>query len=429
MIFAILISKIVIFVLRLLRRGASTLPGRVALALSPNLLSKLSKDINIICVTGTNGKTTTCAMLRGALDDNGIKCFSNNTGANMLTGVATSFVANCNVFGKIKHTYAVLECDENSLPQITSYIKPDILLVTNIFRDQLDRYGEVNFVLSRIKQGISNIPSPHLVINADCPLSSTITGSDVTTFGIDVDYDLNTVSDTCYCPVCSSKLSYLSTVYAHLGTFRCSRCGYHRVAPNYSVTRISDSTITINDDTIPVNIDGIYNAYNLLSAYAVLKRIGISNVSALSTFTGAFGRIESFSFGDKTIKLFLVKNPVGYSSCIDIVKSYQKCDIIFALNDNPADGIDVSWIWDVDFIPLSAVALSCYTIGTRSLDMAVRLKYAGISSNSIIGESYDKMINIIKSSSSNVVIFSTYTSMMNMRHLLVDEFGGKEFWQ
>lgn len=418
-------------ILRLMHHGATTFPGKFALKLMPNILTRLSNDVHVICVTGTNGKTTTCAMIKSVLNSNGVSCFCNDSGANMLTGVVTSFLQNSNAFGKCMCDYAILECDENSLSLITSYLSPKIIAVTNVFRDQLDRYGEVNFVLSKIKQGVSNTNSPVLVINADCPITSTLKCSTTITFGINASFDSTSISDICYCPVCNARLNYLSYVYAHLGNFRCPRCGYHRVPPTYLVTSIGNNSITINNSvTMPIIIDGVYNAYNFLCAYAVCKTIGVYDTSALSTFSGAFGRMESFFLDDRVIKLFLVKNPVGYSNCINLVSSFNnKYDMIFALNDNSADGTDVSWIWDVSFAPLSSVINNAHTIGKRSLDMAVRLKYDDIIPTPILGEDYNKMLDVIRASSLDVVIFSTYTSMMNMRHYLVDSFGGKEFWQ
>ena len=174
MIFTILISKLIAKALNLLNFGATTLPGRVALRLKIDILNRLSKGVKIICVTGTNGKTTTCALLEYALNKKGLSYFINKSGANMLSGVATAFIMNCNLLGKCKREYAILECDENSFPEISRYLDASIVGVTNIFRDQLDRYGELDSALNSIISAVGNLPKADIVLNADCPLTYSI---------------------------------------------------------------------------------------------------------------------------------------------------------------------------------------------------------------------------------------------------------------
>lgn len=439
MMLSIIIAKLIYFILRLFGRGATTLPGRAALYLKYNILNRLSDGVHIICVTGTNGKTTTCALLEHALKSSGLSYFVNKSGANMLSGVATAFIMNSNIFGRCRKDYAVLECDENSLPLISRYIDADVVAVTNVFRDQLDRYGEVNYTLSKIREGIDNMPEAVLVLNADCPLTyslSSLCDNDAVTFGINADFNDNTISDNRFCPECSCELAYHSRVFAQLGDYYCPHCGYHRCKPDVSVDDIVDvsefgSTFFVNDRLHSISLGGIYNIYNYISALAVLNALGISEPASLAEFSGAFGRMERFKNGEQTILLMLVKNPVGLSSCIKYVTKIKgEADLAFALNDNDADGRDVSWIWDASFRPLSIKNSFVYTVGLRSYDMALRLKYDDINvSNVINGEDYKGLTDIIKQSSRDFVVLSTYTSMMNMRHIFVDNFGGKEFWQ
>lgn len=420
---SVLVAKLVLALLRMLNRGATTLPGRIALKINPNILSFLSKGVKVICVTGTNGKTTTCALISSVLKSNDISYFTNKSGANMLTGVVTAFIENSSLFGRCKSEYAILECDENSLPIIADYLNANIVAVTNIFRDQLDRYGEVDYTLNQISLAISKLNSPTLVLNADCPLTMTLQNDNTITYGISSKTEIKSMSDIRYCPYCDTELSYNSVVYAHLGDYYCPKCGYHRHSPNYDMKNLSD-------DNIRVALKGTYNLYNILSAYSVCRTMGIDKLDSLSSFYGSFGRTEMFKHKDITILLLLVKNPVGYANCIDLVKLKGKIfNIAFALNDNSADGTDVSWIWDVDFSPISSLISDSYTLGTRSYDMALRLKYNDIFAKPLSGESYNDLVSIIKSSNQDFVIFSTYTSMMSLRHYLVDEFGGEEFWQ
>lgn len=439
MIFSIIAAKIIYYILRLFGRGATTLPGKAALYLKYNILNRLSKGVHIICVTGTNGKTTTCALLEHALKADGISYFINKSGANMLSGVATAFIVNSDIFGRCKKDYAILECDENSLPLISRYLDADVVAVTNVFRDQLDRYGEVNFTLSKIREGIDNMPEALIVLNADCPLTyslSKLCDNDFLTFGVNADLNESAVSDNRFCPMCNCELAYHSRVYAQLGDYYCPHCGYHRCIPDIYVSDIVDvtefgSTFFVDDRFHSISLGGVYNIYNYISALGVLKALSISVPQSLDDFSGAFGRMERFRNGKQTVLLMLVKNPVGLSGCIKYVSKIKgEVDLAFALNDNDADGRDVSWIWDVSFKPLNIKNSFIYTAGLRAYDMALRLKYDNINVSEVInGEDYNSLINIIKQSNRDFAVLSTYTSMMNMRHIFIENFGGKEFWQ
>lgn len=439
MIFSIIIAKLVLFILRRLGRGATTLPGKIALELKYNILSTLSKGVKIICVTGTNGKTTTCALIEQGLIEAEKSYFINKGGANMLSGVATAFIANSSIFGKCKKEYAVLECDENSLPLISRYIDAYVLVVTNFFRDQLDRYGEVSTTYDKIKQSIENMPDATVVLNADCPLTYSLKdycGGKVVTFGVDADFNDSVLSDNRFCPKCNSLLEYRSRVFAQLGSFFCPKCGYKHTTPDFSVSSIIEitgegSSFVMNEELVTISLGGIYNVYNYVCAVAGLSALKINTFKSIGNFNGAFGRLERFKNGNHNVTLMLVKNPVGLSNCIKYSsKMTMPFDLAIALNDNDADGRDVSWIWDADFTPLTSKSLKAYTIGKRAYDMALRLKYSEIPVENVIdGEDYYRLIDLIKSTDRDFVILSTYTSMMNMRHSLVEQFGGKEFWQ
>ena len=433
----LLIAKTAAAVLNLLGRGATSLPGRIAVSLKQDILSVLSRGVRIICVTGTNGKTTTCALIEQGLKSNGKSYFVNRGGANMLGGVVSAFIANSTVFGKCKKDFAVLECDENSFPIIARYIDADCVAITNIFRDQLDRYGEVSTTLSKILAAVELMPNATLCLNADCPLTYSLSlhcKNKTVTYGVGADLKNNTIVDNRACPKCGNALDYRSVVYSQLGDYVCRSCGYSRPNPDYCITDIMEldelgSRFMINSHLVRLSLGGIYNVYNFCTAVCVLGVFGINNVSAVCDYGGAFGRMEHFKCGSRDVLLMLVKNPVGLSSCINYVSKMQgNPAIVFALNDNAADGRDVSWIWDSSFYPLSDFD-EFYTIGKRSLDMAVRLKYDGIRCAALDGECYEKLMDIIKSSNKNFVIMSTYTSMMNMRPDFVGNFGGREFWK
>jgi len=443
MIFTILISKLIAKALNLFSFGATTLPGRVALKLKINILNRLSKGVKIICVTGTNGKTTTCALLEYSLKKKGLSYFINKSGANMISGVATAFIMNCNLLGKCKREYAILECDENSFPEISRYLDASVVAVTNIFRDQLDRYGELDSALNSIINAIENLPKAKVVLNADCPLTYSISKlckNEIITFGINENINFTAVSDNRYCPFCRSELRYFSRTYAQLGDYCCPKCSYKRVSPDICIESVSDINeegssfiLSCGDKTelSKTSLGGIYNLYNYCCACTILKTLGIYENGLLSDFSGAFGRMEKFQYNDKTILLLLVKNPVGYSNCISYASNIKgNYDAVFALNDNDADGCDVSWIWDTSFLKLKGCFENAHTIGKRSFDMALRLKYDGITVCRLIdGENYGELIKLIKKGNRDFVIFANYTSMMNMRKHFVEAFGGKKFWE
>ncbi len=440
-VFAILAARLVSSVLRLFNKGATTLPGRVALYFKYDILTRLSQGVHIICVTGTNGKTTTCAMIENALTSSGYSAFLNKSGANMLTGVTTAFLQNSSVFGKCRKDFAVLECDENSLPAISRYIDADVFAVTNIFRDQLDRYGEVSHTLDVIKKSVLNMPETHLVINADCPLtySLSLLENGFTTFGVDADFDLIDVSEARYCPVCSSELRYTTRVFSHLGRFTCDKCGFCRIEPDFAAQEVtvngesgSSFVLSQKGKKTPqsISLSGIYNVYNYLCATAVLSFATSGKVSVSGSFSGAFGRQETFTDGERKVLLLLVKNPVGMSSCAAYTASLKDFDCtVLALNDNAADGRDVSWIWDCDFDPLCSMQTEFYTFGTRASDMTLRLKYSDIAvQNTLDSEDMASLMQIINNYE-NTVILANYTAMMKIRKTLRKHFGGKEFWQ
>ncbi|MBR3149571.1 MAG: DUF1727 domain-containing protein [Eubacterium sp.] len=439
--FAILSARITSFFLRLFGKGATTLPGRAALFFKYDILTKLSQSVRVICVTGTNGKTTTCALLNYALENADKSCFINKSGANMLSGVTTAFVLNSTLFGRCKKDFAILECDENSLPLISRYLDAEVLAVTNVFRDQLDRYGEVTHTLGAIENSIRNMPCATLALNADCPLTYSLSrfDNDTVTFGVNGNFGGVDISEARYCPVCSAELLYDSRVFAHLGKYRCKRCGYSRKNADYEAENItllgengSEFTLKANGTNTPVSLTlgGIYNVYNYICAAAVLDVLGVGSASSLCGFEGAFGRTEYFRNDKTSVLLMLVKNPVGFSSCASYASKIKGADsIIIAINDNAADGRDVSWLWDSDIDCLSSVNARFYTFGLRAWDMTLRLKYGGIDvCETLDGEDMSKLMKIVKSSRYTIVL-ANYTSMMKIRKSLRRYFGGKEFWE
>lgn len=449
-----LLCRIVTFLLHKLGRGATTLPGRVAIKIKRDVLRDLSKNIKVIIVTGTNGKTTSCRIIEQGLKTAGKSYFINRSGANLITGITASFIMNSSVTGKNKKEYAIVECDENAFREVSRYIRADVVLVTNVFRDQLDRYGEVTHTLNAIKESVKNLPKAVVCLNADCSLTYSMSReipNKIITYGVNVPFDENAeepeISDAKYCVFCKSEYKYSYHTYAHLGGFECTNCGYKRTDPDFAVLSVEELkpnySIVVTDfngdkNITKINIGGTYNIYNAIGCAAGLFALGIDNsviYSALESFDGAFGRMEQFESGDNKVNIILVKNPAGFSQTMSFLKSINDdYTLILSLNDNAADGRDVSWIWDVDFngIFKKSNLKEIYVCGKRCYDMAIRVKYEGSEGREIRvieDEDYDKLVDIATGCKRDVYIVPTYTSMMAMRPVIAKRLGGKEFWE
>lgn len=430
----ILIAKLCEKLLRLFGRGATTLPGRVALFLKKDVLKRLSESLKIIIVTGTNGKTTTARMIENALLKAGKTCFLNRSGANLITGITTAFLMNCDLRGRCKAEYAVVECDENALKKASLYFNADCLVVTNVFRDQLDRYGEVSSTLAAVAAGARNMPNAKLVLNADDPVSFSLSKQCVNfaSFGIDKNLNLGGKGESEFCPVCREKLEYSSRTYCQLGNYACKKCGYRRIKPDVCADEIllngeNGSFVFFSsfgrEAMIKMNVGGIYNAYNALAAVCALQIVGVNietAVASLSSFGGVFGRAETFG----GTQMLLVKNPAGFTQTMNYLSSCDVENLIFVLNDNDADGKDVSWIWDAE-IEFPKNTKNVYAFGIRSGDMALRLKYAGVECEVIGG--YNRFFELAERDKTAVV--ATYTAMMALRPYFAQKYNKKEFWK
>lgn len=447
-------AKIIIRIFRLLGMGATTLPGRVALFMYPKILEKLSSNYNIIMVTGTNGKTTTTKIISKLLSCQNISHICNKSGANLVPGITTTFIEGHSIWGKPKKTTALIEIDEAAFFKISKMISSiDYLIVTNFFRDQLDRYGELYTTLKGVHDGLSNLSCKHLILNADDSLSSSLAKdfySDVIYYGFDCDaYSPNAPilnTDANFCIFCKNKYSYTNHVYGHLGGFYCDNCGYQKKDTAISCSMVQELSpssshirfkILSDEYSARINLPGLYNIYNALAAISLAYSLQISVakiIDSIQSFESSFGRMECIPVGDKYIKLILVKNPAGFNQVINYLQSdNDNLNVAFLLNDNPADGTDVSWIWDVNLEDLCSDNMNVLVGGTRLFDMATRLKYAGISPSNISAFSdYSKLIdeglNLTKPGQS-FYILPTYTALLKVRNILKNKFKLKEFWK
>ena len=434
-ILSIFSSKITAFLAKHLVKGGSNFPGKIALKIDKSILKTVSRGYKVILVTGTNGKTTTTSMIYNILKENGFNVITNNTGANLYPGIVACFISNFSFFKRKENAYAVIEVDEAHVKFITEHLTPEIITVTNLFRDQLDRYGEVYTTLVKILEGVVKVPESKLVLNGDESLLGKLDVKNPCIYygfntPIKEDNSLDLNADAKFCKFCKAPYSYNFVTYNHLGDFYCPECGYKRADLAYAVNEIyeltpNSSSVRINDTDVLISQSGAYNIYNGLCAYAIAKELGINDsviTASLQNQSSSFGRQEQIKIEDKDVQIILVKNPAGYNQALDTL-SLNKDDFsaLFMLNDNYADGRDVSWIWDVDFEKISSLNMhDIFVSGIRMYDMAVRLKVAGLDTDRfILEEDYEKLTEKLKASSSKkIYILATYTAMINYRKYL-----------
>ena len=431
---SIISSKFTLFIAKNFLKGGSNFPGKVALKFDKSILSTVAKNYHVILVTGTNGKTTTTSMIYNVLKEKGLDVITNNTGANMFPGIVNCFVANYK-FGSNRERYAVIEVDEANVKFITEYISPEIITITNLFRDQLDRYGEVYTTLQKILEGVNKVPNTKLLLNGDESLLGKLSvPNPCVYFGFDTkindDKEVELNADAKFCKFCKSPYKYNYITYNHLGDFYCENCDYKRENLTYKVTKINEITpegsiVDFNNTTFTITQSGAYNIYNGLCAYSIAKEFKISDEVIEDAFkkqNSSFGRQEILNIEGKDVKIILVKNPAGYNQALDtLCLNKEKFSSAFLLNDNYADGRDVSWLWDVNFEKLQTMDITdVFISGKRRYDMAVRLKVAGLNPESFkIQEEFDKLTqDIINGKENKIYVLATYTAMINYRKYL-----------
>ena len=440
------------FVLRKLGKGGTNAPGCVALALYPDILGELAKGVTSIVVTGTNGKTTTSRMIEKSMEDSGMDYFSNKSGANMLSGIVAEFAMNCTLTGKNKHKYALVECDEAHFKNVSKYIDAKCIVVTNVFRDQLDRYGEVTHTLNSILTGIKNSPNAVVCINADCSLSVSMKDqipNKGVFYGVESEIYKNRVqevSDAPYCIKCKTEYVYDYVTYGHLGGFRCPKCGYHRPDAQVAVEKVLESTADSSKILVrfggkeyeaTVNLPGGYNIYNATAMIAAGYVMGMDDkviINALNSFECGFGRMEKFTVNNTDVRMILIKNPAGCNQVLNFLSNLTEPALfIVALNDRFADGTDISWIWDVDFEKLNNISdmlTGVWVTGRRADEMAMRMKYTGLPIEKIrVIKDYNELIAQAVAQDAPVYLMPTYTAMLDIREIFSKSYGFKEFWE
>ncbi|WP_138207356.1 Mur ligase family protein [Haloimpatiens lingqiaonensis] len=433
--FSIITSKIVLKLSKTFFKGGSNFPGKVALKICPDILKTIGSGYRVIIVTGTNGKTTTTSMINSILESSGKKVITNSTGANMLPGVVACFIENFSFKGTNEDKFAVMEVDEANVKFITKHLKPEIITITNLFRDQLDRYGEVYTTLNKILEGVTLTPESKLVLNGDESLLGDLNlENPVLYYGFNVPIDENKKidvnADAKFCKKCKAPYKYGFVTYNHLGDYYCDNCGFKRPELKYSIDKILEvthdySSVSINGKEVSINQPGTYNIYNGICAYSICRELSIEEnaiINSLKNQQSSFGRQEEINIDGKEIKIILVKNPAGYDEALNtITLNKDSIDMCFLLNDNYADGRDVSWIWDVNFEKLKDLSIGkIFVGGSRLYDMAIRLKIAGLpEDNFSLCQTHDSLLENIKNCPNNkIYVLATYTAMIDFRKFL-----------
>ena len=443
--------------LRATGRGATALPGLVALTVDPNFIGALSAELahGVACVSGTNGKTTTARMLADITRTAGWDPIHNRSGSNLDRGVAAALLAHSSWSAEPRGNFGLFEIDEASLPSAVGRLRPRVVVITNLFRDQMDRYFELDTLAKKIGDALAALPAATtLVLNADDPLVANLAlrrDAKTVFFGVD-DLDVGgvvpqAISDATRCPRCKSPLKYTRVVLAHVGDWSCSSCGLTRPRRDVAATKVvlapGGSEITLAGtvgnvfEPVRVPIPGLYNAYNALAALAAARALDLGlaeAIGALANFRPAFGRLETIEHQGRTLRLVLVKNPAGFNAAIGaLLETGRTPRLLAALSDRDADGRDVSWIWDADFEALAPSVEHVVITGLRGRDLALRFKYAGLARERMeVVDEWSAAIDratALAPQGGEVVVLATYTAMQALRAVLSRAGAAVPFWE
>ncbi len=436
--------------------GGTTAPGHVIRMLDPNAISEIASHLSHGCivVTGTNGKTTTTRMISTILRKAGLRVMHNRSGANLLTGITATLVNQSTLWGSPRTDVGLFEVDEAAFPEAVKKLQPRLCIITNLFRDQLDRYGEVDYLASLWKRTLAGLPpSSTVLLNADDPRVAALgdgLAAQVLYFGVE-DPSLGTTTvphaaDSRFCLRCGTPYDYQTVYYSHVGHYTCPSCGLSRPEPQLRVMRaelqgIEGSRLEIEgplgNQELRVRVPGLYNVYNALAATGAGVAMGLDAAkirAGIGEFSAAFGRVERVNLYGKELFLALVKNPVGFNEVLStILMEPGERHVMIVINDRFADGTDVSWLWDVDFEMLADRVAFATVSGLRAEDMAVRLKYAGVNPELILfeGDTSRALERALDRTpeGGTLYLLPTYTAMLDVRGSLAAAGHIAPFWE
>jgi lipid II isoglutaminyl synthase (glutamine-hydrolysing) len=429
------------------RGGGTTLPGKLLWKLDPGAVDALAARLSsgIALVSATNGKTTTTAMAARILGA-GHRLAWNRAGANLLSGIASALVS------ARRAEIGLFEVDEGALPEAIERTRPRVVTLSNLFRDQLDRYGELELVAERWRSAVATLPgATALVVNADDPIVADLAEgrTGVLRFGLEDPRQarpaLQHAADSKYCVRCGAPYVYEAAYVGHLGDYRCPACGHARPPLDVAAREIELRGLTASrfklvtpdgDAAVELALPGLYNVYNAVAAAALAVALGVPLAtirSGLESFSAAFGRFERIPAGGKRIVMLLVKNPAGANEVLRTLETGIPPVLVLALNDAIADGRDVSWIWDVDFEPILPHVERVVVTGDRAAELGLRLVYGGLARDQLelvpsLERALDRGLELCEAGS-ELVVLPTYTAMLALRAILVERGLVRPYWE
>ena len=434
------------------RGGGTSLPGKVLTRIEPSAIGRLTAQLEhgSSVISATNGKTTTAAMVASVLERRGERLVHNRAGANMAGGIASS-LASATRRGRLDGDTGLFEVDEFWIPQLLGELKPRAVLLANLFRDQLDRYGELETIGDRWADAVAALPeAAALVLNADDPLVADLgrDRQDVVYFGVEDDSlarpEMQHAADSKHCRRCGHPYAYEAIYLGHLGRYACPNCGQRRPEPEVRAThvellgiRASAFTLELPEASARVELPlpGLYNVYNALAAAALCRALGASLdevVAGLAAVAPAFGRAETLPLRGREASLLLIKNPAGANEVLRTVTlEGDGLDVLGVLNDRIADGRDVSWVWDADWELLAPHLGRMVCAGTRAAELAVRMKYAGVDPAKLtVIEGLEPALDAALSGGEGpLYVLPTYTALLELRELLARRGEAAEYWR
>ncbi|MBP5432589.1 Mur ligase family protein [Ruminococcus sp.] len=440
----ILIGKIIVKLLKLLHRNAGNLPGIVLWHFSGHkAVSMFKVDCPIIAITGTNGKTSVTNCIAQLFERSGKKIIINKEGNNLDTGICSMLLKYCDMSGRVKADMLILETDESHVPVVYSQLKLDTLVVLNFFRDQLDRNGEMETLIQKIN-GFCKTFEGNLILNGDDPNTARLgranPGNKNVRYFHAEPYAFATkkifeASEGRFCPFCGEPLEYEYYQYSHIGKFICKKCGFGSHEPYITAKDIDleKPVFTADGHTYSPKLNSIYNIYNMTAVAAAAKLYDIDQKitdGVINSYTVKNGRMENFMLGKSKATLNLAKNPVGANMTLRVMNEMQgEKELLFVLNDNIADGLDVSWIYDINFSIFERVT-RVVTSGTRAYDIAVRIKTAGYDpAKIVVRPDLDKAVEELASTEGRKFVIANYTAVQPTRSALkryIAKHGGKK---
>ena len=426
--------------------GGTTVPGKLLSKLDPGAIDRLAARLpeGTALVSATNGKTTTTAMTAEILAPR-LRLAHNRSGANLVSGVASTLLAAGDA------ELGLLEVDEGALPEVLRRVRPRAVCLGNLFRDQLDRYGELELLAERWRAAVADLPpGSALVVNGDDPQLGDLADARATVFGVDdprrARPSLQHAADAKHCVRCGTPYEYAAVYIGHLGDYRCPSCGHARPALDvvarsielHGLDRVSfDLVAPEGERRVELAVPGLYNVYNALAAASLARALGatLDEIAAgLGRFSAAFGRFERIPIGNKTLLLLLVKNPAGANEVVrTLVEGGAPSLAVLALNDAIADGRDVSWIWDVDFEPLLDELDLVIASGDRAAELALRFKYADVDDESVLVEgdierALDEGLERTPEGG-ELVVLPTYTAMLALQRIVAARGYTRPYWE